>query len=521
MKLVTAAEMRALDARTIEEYGVPGEVLMERAGAGIADRILRYASRCPFESPRAHVIAGRGNNGGDGYVVARILFEAGWDVEVWLAGVTDGIRGDANIHLQGMLEAGVELHELTAEAEWEEAAEDPFSCDVLVDALLGTGATGRAQGAIGAAIRYINAAAEGATVVAVDLPSGLDADTGETLGDVVRADLTIAMAQPKRGFVEPAALEVLGSVDVVDIGIPAVYLDALSDEGDVVGVSDVRDILKDRSADSHKGTYGHVMVIGGAPGFSGAVGLAVEAAARAGAGLVSGLVPDAVAGVIAAGFREAMIHGGVASGTGSLSVSALDVWQERLGQFQSILIGPGMTTAPDSRACVEWLLQHARCPVVIDADGLNVLSGDLSILDGVHVPVILTPHPGEMARLSGVDTGEVQADRRQIALSFAKKHGVYLVLKGAGTVLAEPGGRWSVNLTGNPGMASGGMGDVLGGLIAGFLAQGVEAYEAVRVAVFLHGMAADGAACSLSQRGVLAGDVLDEIPSTMRECGLR
>ena len=521
MKLVTAAEMRELDARTIEEVGVPGEVLMERAGVGIADRILRLASRSPFESPRAHVIAGRGNNGGDGYVVARVLFEAGWDVEVWLAGMMDGIRGDALTHLQGMLEAGVELQELTAESEWEDAMEDPLECDIVVDALLGTGVTGRAQGAIGAAIRYVNTAARGATVVAVDLPSGLNADTGEAPGDVVRADVTLAMAQPKRGFVEPLALPFLGSVDVVDIGIPEAYLESLSDDGDVVGVSDVRRVLTDRAVDSHKGTYGHAWIIGGAPGFSGAVGLAAEGAARAGAGLVSALMPESIAGITAAGIREVMVHGGLTTASGSLSVGGLEVWGDRVSQFQAILIGPGMTAVPDTRACLEWVLEHAACPVVIDADGLNVLAEDLSILEGLRVPVVVTPHPGEMARLIGEGTEWVQDGRRECAVSFAQKYGVYVALKGAGTVIASPDGVRSVNLTGNPGMASGGMGDVLGGMITGFLAQGVDVLDAVRVAVFLHGMAGDLAASSLSQRGLLAGDVLDEFPSAMRECGLR
>ena len=522
MKAVTSKQMKELDRKAIADFGIAGDVLMDRAGHGVAETVQFLARIAGCDNPLIQLIAGRGNNGGDAFVAARYLKERGYEVEVWLAAEAGAATGDALKHLSKLKAAKITLHELPTKGEWDdEASASDLSGCILVDGILGTGLSGPARGPAAGAISYINALASRNLVVAIDVPSGLNSDTGKAEGDVVVADITATMGLPKRGLLEPEAIEYVGTVEVVDIGLPPELTDRAQSDMEMITAADLREILGRRPRNAHKGMFGHVLIIGGAPGYAGAVALAAEAAARSGAGLVTVLVPATVAPVVAGMIPEAMVHGGAQTEAGSLAADCLAKWGRRLGDFSAVLMGPGMTTHEDTRVLVEQVLAESRAPVIVDADALNVCAGRLDILQKASGPIVLTPHPGEMARLMGSQVQDIQSDRFNAARRVAEQTSAVTVLKGAGTVVAAKGRLLNVNLTGNPGMASGGMGDVLSGLIAGLAAQGVAPFDAARAGVYLHGRAGDNVAWRTSQAGMIAGDVLDELPSVFRESALR
>ena len=334
MKVVTTEQMRELDRRTISDFGVPGETLMERAGSGVATVVDDLAHLCSLEHNPVRMFAGRGNNGGDVFCAARLLSDLDYRVDVWFAGERGKITGDALRHFELMRLAGVDVHEATTPDDWEALMAMP-ACDegVIVDGVLGTGIRGPARGAAAGAIQYINALAETGPVVSVDVPSGLDSDTGEPLGDVVCADVTVTMGMPKKGLVMPEALEYVGNVDVIDIGIPFELTDPIRSGLDLITVDDLYEVMPRRSRTSHKGTYGHLLLIGGAAGYAGAVILAAKAAVRSGAGLVSVLVPRCIVPSVATAVPEAMIHSGAETEVGSLTGDALLTWSRKLEEF--------------------------------------------------------------------------------------------------------------------------------------------------------------------------------------------
>jgi ADP-dependent NAD(P)H-hydrate dehydratase / NAD(P)H-hydrate epimerase len=512
MKAVTRDQMRALDRRTIEDAGVPGTVLMARAGAGLADAVDGAID--PDRRGRFPVwlAAGRGNNGGDVCVAARLLRERGFAVTVTLSGTADAVRGDARRALDAMRAAGIVPAECADPADW--TTLPAGRCAAAVDGLLGTGATGAPRGPAETAIRAVNRAGEaGAPVIAVDIPSGLDANTGAAPGAVVRADMTVTMGLPKRGLLLPAALEWVGRVVAVPIGIPAESIDPIESDLDLITPFDPGLRLPPRRRDAHKGHFGHALLIGGAPGYSGAITLAARACLRAGAGLVSVLTPAAVAPIVAAGVQEAMVH---AAPGNVLDAGCLDAWPPDLGAFSSVLVGPGLTPHAGAAALVDRLLGETGTPLLVDADALNALAGRPERLRR-GAPVSITPHPGEAARLLGVTAAEVQADRFTAAWRLADAAGAVAVLKGAGTLVAAAGAPLGVNLTGNPGMATGGTGDVLSGLITGLAAQGMAPAAAARLGVYLHGAAGDAAARRGTPHTMIAGDLVDALHFAVRE----
>jgi hydroxyethylthiazole kinase-like uncharacterized protein yjeF len=515
MKIVSSSTMRELDSRTINDFGIPGSLLMERAGRGVAEAVEELAVRAMDGIPSVLMVAGHGNNGGDVFVAARYLAACEADVAVWLTCTAEDLKGDAAHHFQLMIDDGIMALELPNESDWEDV--NDTSCDVIVDGILGTGIKGAANGVASAAIRYINDLSYSCLVVAVDIPSGLDADTGEAAGDVVVADMTVTMALPKDGLVEARAREYVGQVRVIDIGVPDELVEAATSSRDLVVAQDLFEILPRRKRQSHKGTYGHVLVIGGAAGFAGAAALAGRGALRSGAGLVSLLVPQSMVPAILAAAPELMVHGAEETDIGSLSADSLSKWDKEIAEFDAILIGPGMTTHQDSGAIVEQVLKQATVPVVVDADALNACAGNLNILKSAGCPVVITPHPGEMARLCDCTTDDVQSGRTDMASKVSKEASVVVVLKGSGTVIASSEVPVSINLTGNPGMASGGTGDVLSGVIVSLLAQGIGPFDACRAGVYLHGLAGDRAAWRLSQTGMVAGDLIDELPGVFRD----
>ncbi len=508
MKLISSAEMKELDRMTITECGVPGEWLMERAGLGVARAVEYLADLSGYSRLPVCVFAGRGNNGGDAFVVARYLKEWGNDVRVWITGERSAVQGDARLHLIRLMALGVAVEEFATADDFEMLAGAGLDCGIVVDGVLGVGLKGPARGVASAAIRCINSLGSNSPVVAIDVPSGLDADTGEAGGDVVCADLTVTMAYPKVGLALPVACDYVGSVDVVDIGIPDSLADNIKSSMDLIVASDLYGVCPIRPRNAHKGTFGHVLLIGGAAGYAGAIALAAGAALRSGCGLVSVITSVEVASIVAGIVPEAMVHG---VSDGNFSQKILE-----LPKFDAVLVGPGLTISPDTKELVLKLIATEGEPLVLDADALNVFAGKVGELAVSKRPIVITPHPGEAARLMNCTSDDIQSDRVGYVTKLAKRTKSVTVLKGAGTLISDVGIRCSINLTGNPGMATGGAGDVLAGLLTGLLGQGINLYDAAKLAVYLHGCAGDEAAWASSQAGMKAGDIINTISMAFR-----
>lgn len=523
MKPVTTAQMRELERRTIEEGGLKGEELMDRAGEGVASVVKRLAELTGYQTPLVHLVAGRGNNGGDAFAAARYLREMGFDVEVWLAGSHDQVQGDALVHLSKLKPAKIKVHDLPTLEDWQAARTRPFLAEIIVDGVLGTGLRGPARGPAAGAIQYINSQAADSLVVSIDVPSGLDSDHGRAEGDVVAADVTVTLGLPKVGLLAPSALEQVGALEVSDIGIPRDFVsDTLGDvEQELIHLSDLRPLFRRRRRASHKGDYGRVLIFGGSRGLAGAMGLAARAALRGGAGLVTVVTPHGVAPVVAGFTPEVMVHGGAETAAGTLDPAAWAAWRDRAGEFDAVLIGPGLGRDAGPRELVQRVVRECPVPLVIDADALAVLAGQAEQLAHTKQPCLITPHPGELAALRGLTTDQIQADRAAAARETAALTRGVVVLKGAGTVVAATGRPLQVNLTGNPGLATAGAGDVLAGLLAALVGQGLAPFDAARAAAYLHGRAGDLGAWRKSQATLVAGDVIEELPYAFRDVTLR
>jgi ADP-dependent NAD(P)H-hydrate dehydratase / NAD(P)H-hydrate epimerase len=535
VKVVTSVQMRELDRRTIE-LGTAGAVLMERAGKGIAAHLLaRWRPAC---RRGVLVVAGRGNNGGDGFVVARLLRAKGYRATVALLATRDRVGGDARLNLDRWLRARGRLLEIASEADLAALSGELRAAGLVLDAILGTGLNAPVTGLVAAAIEQINArgaaagagqatakqatgAARGARsgaratrpagappVVAVDLPSGLDGDTGEPWGVAVRADATVTLGCVKLGLVLPAARPSVGALELVDIGLDERAFAAVGRLAEVADPRALAALVPRRRASGHKGSHGHLLVVAGSRGKSGAAILCGRAALRAGAGLVTVACPATVQPLVAAGAAELM--------TDSLDELNPEEWAERLVGKSALVVGPGLGQGPAVFDLVAWLAANAELPIAIDADGLNALAGRIEAIARAHGPVVLTPHPGEMARLVDSTVREVQADRVGAALRLAREARAVVVLKGAGTLIAAPDGGLAVNTTGGPLLGTGGTGDVLAGLIGSLLAQGLAAFDAARLGVYLHGLAGDRIAERIGDAGLLASELADELPLARR-----
>jgi len=505
MLVTTAAEMRALDRWTIE-HGTPGHVLMERAGAG-AVRVLRR--HWPRLRGPVVIVCGRGNNGGDGFVMARLLQKAEVRVSVWLVGARDAVSGDAGHMLRRWRG---KTREIAGDGDVEALRSALTGARLVVDALLGTGLNAPVTGLAAAVVEAINAAP--APVFAVDLPSGLSADTGRPLGVAVRAAVTATFGLPKIGQCLHPGVEHCGRLEVVDIGIPADAIAAVDPRITLLDDATAGRLLPPRAPDSHKGTNGNLLIIAGSRGKLGAGLLAAAAALRSGAGLTTLAVPAALQPLAEARVPEVMTaelpdgnDGGGALGDGRALARLL-------AQRSAVVCGPGLGLTDDTRALVRQLLASATVPVVLDADALNAVAGTTHLREA-RVPVVVTPHPGEMSRLVERPTAELQADRLASARGLATEAGVVCVLKGARTIVASPDGRIVVSPTGNPGMGSGGMGDVLAGVVGALIAQGLRPADAAALGVYAHGAAADAVVARRGQIGLRARDVLEEMPPTL------
>ena len=512
MKVVTAELMQQLDRKAIEEAGIPGIVLMENAGRGIAGEMLRNYPDILTE--KVAIIAGRGNNGGDGFVIARYLLNRGITVKLFLLASREQVKGDAKVNLDILMRMNPSLTEISTLDAWTDHRRELEGCRLIVDAIFGTGLNSEVTGLIREVISDLNLL--NVPMVAIDLPSGLQANTGAVLGICVKADLTVTCALPKWGLLMYPGAQYAGRLRIVDIGIPSSFLEGETITDGIVSFDGLSRSMKVRDPNSHKGDCGHVLVIGGSTGKTGAAALACHSAARAGAGLVTLGIPASLHGVMEEKLTEVMTEPLDEGEPGFLGRNSLQKIGKLMKGKTVVALGPGISTREDTVKLVHAVLEEASLPVVVDADAINALSFDLGVLKRVTLPPVLTPHPGEMARLVGVTSTEVQNNRISIAKEFAQRYGCYLVLKGARSLIADPDGRVLINLSGNAGMASGGMGDVLTGLIAGFIAQGYDAALATQLGVFLHGLAGDVLAAETGPAGFIASDLISEMPRLLK-----
>lgn len=502
MYLVTAEEMRRLDRLTIEG-GTPGHVLMERAGRGATRVLLECFPRLRRRGQRAVIVAGKGNNGGDGFVIARLLRRRGVRTDVVLLGRAADVTGDAERNLRACRRQRVPLHELTGGADLAALRSLLDGADLAVDAVFGTGLDKPVGGMHAEAIELLNAS--GVAVLAVDIPSGLNADTGQPMGTAVRAAATATFGFAKIGQVLHPGVRHCGRLAVVDIGLAPEAIAAQAPRAALLEAAQVGRLVPVRQPDAHKGDAGHVLVIAGSFGKTGAAQLAARAAGRAGAGLVTVVAPASLYPVYAAGALEVMTEA-LPDDDGRIRFDERRL-RSLLEGKTAVVIGPGLGTHEGAERTVRWLLASSELPIVVDADAITVLARDPSDLRTSRAHPVLTPHPGEMSRLIGADTRTVQSDRAGIARRFATEHHCTLVLKGARSVIANADGWLWVNPTGNPGMASGGMGDVLSGILGGLLAQRQPPAEAACLGAYVHGAVADAAAAD-GEIGLLASDLI-------------
>lgn len=510
MKILTAQQMQEIDRQTIVEIGIPGIVLMENAGHSVAAEIIQRFSP-PGGRPRALILSGKGNNGGDGYVVARHLLNKGWHVQTLILAERYAIKGDAAVHLSALEKCGGQVDFVCDEDGLREILTASGEFTVLVDALFGTGLAKPLQGLYLQAVQWLNQ--QPLPVVAVDIPSGIDASTGQILGSAVNATLTVAFAFAKVGHVSYPGAGLVGELVTADIGIPERVAAHASAHCLLVDAAEARRLLPVRSRDGHKGNFGHLLVVAGSMGKCGAAVMAAESGLRGGAGLVTLACPQSAQPIIASQLVEVMTAP-LADFHGEASLQAFNDLLALAAGKQALAIGPGLGVGEETGGLIRRLLQDSDLPMVIDADGLTALCGHTHILGRQKDrQLILTPHPGEMARLTGLSTAEIQADRFAVAKDFAVRHRVVLVLKGARTLTVSPEGQVHINSTGHAGLASGGMGDVLTGLIGSLLAQGLSALDAAILGVYLHGLAADRLLATFGDAGLLATDVMYEIPA--------
>ena len=517
--------MREMDRRTIEDYGVPSLVLMENAALRVVDVIAERFG--PLKGKRITVVCGKGNNGGDGLAIARHLATRyAAEVMVWLTADPAGLMGDAAANYKMAEAFGLNV---------QRSGSSPINSaggggELIVDALLGTGIKGGVTGDLASYISAMNNTANlsGMPIVAVDVPSGLDADTGKVEGACVKATLTVTFALPKFGLMVYPGAEYVGELIVADIGMPRQVMAADDVQVAATEAADVARWLPSRvnGRDSNKGQFGHVTVFAGSSGFVGAPTLTSEAAARTGAGLVTLAVPEGIQNALMARVSPVVMTRGLAQTEGgTFAQAAVEAALKLAAKGTAAALGPGLG-GPDSdetRAFVREFVAHCPVPLVVDADALNCLALEpdrgKSVVKGRTVATVLTPHPGEMGRLLGTDTKAVQADRRAAVELAARDYGCPVLLKGARTLIADPSGRLAVNTTSNPGMATGGAGDVLSGVITALLAGKLDAWEAAVAGAYLHGLAGDlVAAAHGGAAGLIATDLIDQLPTAIAQC---
>ncbi len=512
MKAAAPREMNAIDRISIEKFGIPGIVLMENAALKVADEACRMLGDVAGKS--VLVIAGKGNNGGDAFAAARHLFQRKAQVMVFLSCNPDDIGGDARINYTILQKLGIPVEVVADEADLQQLRHELAKCNLVIDGLFGTGFRGEVAGISASVIRAVNDSA--ARVLSIDIPSGVDGETGRASSACIKADTTVTFGLPKTGLLVHPGCEYAGRLLVADIGLPEAAVNEVAISRCLSEAGEIRALLPGRKTDSNKGSYGKVLIVAGSKGMTGAASLAATACLRSGAGLVYLAGPASLVPVFSTLVAEAVVIPMEDGGKGVLSAECIEEIKKRIDSVDAVAVGPGLTVCNDTLRVVEEIIGTASVPVVIDADGLNSISRDINMLKKLKAPAVITPHPGEMARLTGKTIDEIQGDRINTAADFAAKWNVTVVLKGARTITAAPDGRVFINPTGNSGLATAGTGDVLAGIIAGLLAQGLETVDAARAGVYVHGLAGDIAAREKGEHGVIARDVAATVPCAIR-----
>ena len=506
MKLVTAEQMRAIDAETINNRGISGPELMENAGRGIAEKIRENILGDPKES-RIAVLCGKGNNGGDGFVVGRYLFEYGCDVTIYLPAPCNNLSPDAFLNFNRAKELGVKL--IAVEAC--EQLPDDLEVDYIIDAIFGTGFSGSPRGLLSKFVQYINN--KNVPVIAVDCPSGLDVDNGACEGDAVQAMFSYPLAASKIGMYYSPGREKCGMIDIVPIGIPDDVWTKFDINENLITSEMVGKLLPKRKPDGHKGDFGKLFILAGSTGLTGAATLVAEASVRSGLGLVTVGCPQTINPILENKLTEPMTYPLPDVGKkGFLAKRGLGGIRKKIAENDVVIIGPGIGTHFETRELIQKIISEIDKPTVIDADGLNAFAKNREGLLGKHPKFVLTPHPGEFKRLIDEEIPEDLSDKYNLVRKYAKKFNSVIVLKGSPTIIVDTDEQLYLNPTGNNGMATGGSGDVLSGIIGSFLAQGLCPLDSAIVGVYVHGLCGDLAADDYSERAMIAGDLIDYLP---------
>lgn len=512
MKVVTAEQMREIDRKAIEGYGIPGIVLMENASLGIINLIKKEHET--LKNKNIVVFAGTGNNGGDALGIARHAYNAGANVLVILVGSDESVKGDALINLNIIKKMGINLVVVQDDSYNEEITASLLMSDIVVDGLLGTGINKPVKGFMAEIINIINNADR--YTVSIDVPSGINVDTGEICGTCVRATKTAALALPKVGTIIGEGTKFAGRVEISDIGIPKGIIHESRLDTRLLSAEYVSGLIPERSRYAHKGDNGKVLVIAGSTGLTGAAALTSRAAQRAGSGLVTLGIPQTLNGILEAKLTEEMTMPLDDAGDGTLSEKCIKKLEKIIRNCNAIAYGPGLGKRSDISKITEWMLKNCPVPLIIDSDGINSLVENIDLLKEAVCPVVLTPHMGEMARLTGLSIEEIERDRIKILTEYCIKYKCTIVLKDWRTVICTKEARFFISPTGNQGMASGGVGDVLTGVIASFAGRGIPIEDSAAAGVYIHGSAGDLAALEKGFEGITAGDIVEMIPYALK-----
>lgn len=512
VKVVTPKQMNQIDSTCIEEFGIPGIVLMENAALCVVNEIISFMDQLQGKS--IAILAGKGNNGGDAFAVSRHIFNKGAKVRLFIIAKREEITGDAATNIDIAEKSGVKYEEIISEEQIERIETVLKHADLIVDGMFGTGLKGNVTGVAEKIIKLINTSE--VPVIAIDIPSGINGETGKVMGVAVKASKTVTFGLPKIGLIIHPGCEYAGVIKTVDIGIPHKAIDKFDIKLNLIEESFVAKKIPERKPETNKGDYGRIFIIGGSTGMTGAGVLAAAGALRVGAGLVYLGIPSSLAYRYNFSIIEIITIPLEDGRTGYISKDSILTVLERMKTMTVAAIGPGLSTKGDASELLSAVIENTKIPLVIDADGLNVLALNLNVLKKLKVPVIITPHPGEMSRLTGISVKEIQDNRIEVARNFAMKWGIITVLKGARTVVALPGGETYINLSGNPGMATAGTGDVLTGIISGLIGQGLRPEEAAIAGVYLHGVAGDQVAMKKGMYGMNASDIVEELPYVIK-----
>jgi len=518
MKAVTAEEMKTIDKKAMKDFSMPGLILMENAGIRVMQKAKEMLK--DIDNPKVCVVSGKGNNGGDGFVAARHLHSAGINTVIFFIGSKRDLKGDARVNFNMAVHLGLRIVEVSNKGTLRKIKPELASCNLIVDAIVGTGAKQKMKGLLAEAISLIVDSGAKPAVLCVDVPSGIDSDIGTPLGVCVKGTETVTFGLPKIGLLVHPGTDFTGNLTVADIGLPEELLQRKQISVNLLEKKEIANLLPARPSDAHKGTMGHVLILAGSHGYTGAAILSSIGALRSGCGLVTLGTPRSLNAVFATKLTEVITKPLPETGITTLGLEAEDDIIDIVEQVDAVAIGPGLGKHPETGALIRKLIMTIDKPMVIDADGLNNLEGDLPLLGKRQAPTVITPHPGEMSRLLGTLTSEIQANRIKFARDLAVKQNIVTILKGKGTVVAGSDSSVFLNPTGNSGMASAGMGDILTGIVSSLISQGLTPLDAAKTGVYLHGLAGNIAASVKGERALIATDLIDSLPQAFRELEL-